>query len=411
MAQLPGVYFTINTENLGRLEPDADTVAGLVLGNITGLGALPNLAEKTIYSLKQAEDLGLTKTYDETNAVAAWIHIADFFRKNPNGELHVLTLDAPPTFNDVLHASTGAALAFIRNANGRIKQLGVVLNNPSLHATFMANIATHIATAQDFCRTLEAEYKWLDVVFFEGLGFDIASGSLPNLRAADRPNVSVVLGNDKTWQTIDANYEGTSAIGEVLGSSTGKPIHDSFAEAKESNTLTDVADSRFLDVRIKLTDPDSYTQDEDAKAVLNEKGFVFPRQYALRSGWYWTQSQNCSLTTSDLSSIEMVQVINKAQRVLYNTLVPYINKTFNITAAGRLAFLDRKLAEDDVRNQLEANMADNYSQLVAVIVDPEKDENNQPYPSIQIDNTLRVFVGIRAKGKTIYIQVNVGYVA
>lgn len=409
MAQLPNVSFSISTDNLNRLEPNSDTVAGLVLAGIVGLARFPDLSENVFYSLKQAEDLGLTQQYDYNNSVAAWVHISDFFRENPNGELHILTLEDPATIDDVLHWSTGKALAFIRNANGRIKQLAVVLNNPAIHATFMGSISTHLATAQKFCGTMAEEYKWIDVVFLEALGFDIAVGSLTNLRAADNPNVALVVGNDETFLGYDPAYEGTAALGQLLGASTRKPIHESFAEAKTDNTLTDESAQRFLSIRIKKTAPDIYLNDQTAQAALYDRGYIFPRKYALRNGFYWVQSTNLSLPTSDLSSIEMVQVINKAQRVLYSTLLKYINKTFNITAAGRLAFLDRKLVEDDVRNELQTNMAQNYSELVAVIVDPEKDENNQLYPSIQVDNTLRVFVGIRAKGKIIYIAVNVGY--
>lgn len=409
MLPLPNVTFTVTSNNLNRLEPDADNVAGLILGLIDFAPSLPDGTITVLYSLAQAEALGLTEANDASAEVAAWIHIADFFRENPNGELHLLVKETELTPDDVFKLPNALALDFVRSANGRIKQLGVVFNNDALRPTFMAGINSHVQLAQNMCDECAKEYKWLDVVFMEALGFDQDVASITELREADRPNVAVVVGNDKNWVSQSTSYPGTQPIGAILGVSTNKEIHESFAEAKTDNTITDVAANRFLDVVIKQTGQDIYKDNPANQSALYTAGYIFPRQFANRSGWYWVQSTNLSLPTSDLSSIELVQVINKAQRVLYNTLLKYINKNVDVNAQGRLTFLEKEGIRNDVITELDNNLANNYSDLVSVIVDPEKDENNQPYPSIQVDSTLRVLVGIRAKGKLIYIAVNVGY--
>lgn len=409
---LPNVSFTISTSNLGRLEPNTDNVAGIILCGITGLAGFPDKTTTILFSLQQAEDLGLTSANDLSNGVLGWFHVSEFFRMNPSGELHVYSIETIHTVNDLFDDTTGLALPFIRDAKGRIKQLTFELSGVGVaYDTFIADLPTALLEIQTFCNLMADEKKWIDVVFVPAYNFTESLGSLIDIRTVDNPNCCVIVGNDPKVLAAHANYARTLPQGTVLGSSTNKLVHDSFGWAQDANTITtSLPPDRFLDITYKITGPDDYKNNPTNQGVLLDKGFVFPRNFANRSGFYWVQSQNTSLATNDLDSVELVQVINKVQRTMYNTLIPYVNQTFNITDAGRLATLDSELIKDDITNDLEANVGNNYSELTEVIVDPAKDANNDPYPSILLDKTLRVFVGIRAKGKAVFIEVEVGFV-
>lgn len=405
---LPTFSIEIKTGNLGRIDAGADNVAALLIAGGVAASGLAVDTVKTIYSLKQAESLGITATYDSTNSIFAHYHIEEFFRENPNGELWTMLLDST-TERDEIFEGDQYAKYLINAANGRIKQLGVVWNEPTTH-TITYILGTAIAKAEGLRATLLAEKKPLDVIFIEGYGFDEAATAITDIRSKAAPGVVVVVGRDQYAKDlaitdVSANH---AAVGTVLGMSTNKELHESFAWADESNTLTDEANGRFLGVEIGVTNAADY-EEEVALGTLHDKGFVFPRQYANRSGYYWNQSQGCVAITDDFKYTELIEVLNKAIRLTYNTLVKYINKSFDLTDEGRLTNMERSFIENELRGNIETNMATNYSKLSTVIIDPAKDDQNQAYPSLFTIPTLRAIVGIRPKGKAEDIYLFIGF--
>ena len=54
-------------------------------------------------------------------------------------------------------------------------------------------------------------------------------------------------------------------------------------------------------------------------------------------------------------------------------------------------------------------MGNSVSALPTIIVDPATDDNQQPYPSMVVDPTLRVKLGIQPRGKSELIIFDAGY--
>jgi hypothetical protein len=258
---------------------------------------------------------------------------------------------------------------------------------------------------------MAALQKGIDVVFMEGFGFDQSPASITDLRALGARNVAVVVGKDPVLAASVTEFNGYAAIGTVLGSSTKKQVHESFAWAKDGNSITSAADERFLSVGINsdLASPDEYMEDEAAQNALHDKGYIFPRQFPLRSGFYWNQSNNCVLVSDDFKNIESMQVINKAVRLVASVLAPHINESFNLVTGGRLTEIARQTIVDEIRTELETNLSNNISSIGSIVVDPAKDSNNEDYPSLIADSTLRAIVGIVPKGKSEQIILEIGY--
>lgn len=413
---IPTITINVSTDNLNRQEPDTDNIGAMVLPEATF--ALSAGSSTILYNLKQAEALGFSTVEDASTGFLHYENIKEFFRLNSNGELHILVTSNASIADMFGDSSTpGLIEPFIVQANGRIKQLAIMADDIDT-AWFDDNIVASngIAKAQAFVDRMAAKNLLIDNVFLEGMGFDYTPAAAPDLRAKNARNVGVVVGGDKVIAGLNTNFNVYAAVGTALGSSTNKQIHESFAEAKNENSITSPADDRFLSVKISsnLATADLYTSDPDAMKALHDKGYIFPRQVPFKSGYYWNQSSNCVAVSEDINSLELAQVINKAIRLTGEVLAPYINKNFNVTKDGRLTEIDRRTIAGQIRQKLETNMANNISNSpdddpITILVDPAKDKDNQPYPSLVADATLRVFLSLRPKGKAEQIVLTVGF--
>lgn len=409
----PSFEINITEGNLDRPAANVDNVAALVLSSCT---VLDPMEPEVIYSVKQAEALGFSAAEDATSGLLHYEHIKEFFRMNPNGELHIVATAVTVTLSTMLGNSTtaGTLEPFIVAQNGRIKQLAIMATAPAVD-WFDEHFDTNdgVAQAQAFCDRLRVKHVPLDVLFLEGHGFDYTAATAPDLRAKNAPNVAVVIGGDYAVSSSMSTLfgQGYAAVGTVLGSSTNKEVHQSFAWSKPENAITSGADERFLKVRYvsNMTVDDPYAADPLLLMALHDKGYIFPRQVPFVSGFYWNQSNNCVPVTNDINSIELMQVINKAIRIVGVAIAPYINRDYALTADGRLTPLERQSIVAVIRTALETNMGNSVSALPTIIVDPATDDNQQPYPSMVVDPTLRVKLGIQPRGKSELIIFDAGY--
>lgn len=397
--------------NLNRPDLNEDNIAMMVLPE--GTYAIAALEPEIVYSLKQAEAFGFSPANDEVYDMLHHEHIKEFFRENPNGELHLITTTGQTVAAMLGNSSTvGSLEPYLIAMNGKIKQIAI-LAEESVADWFVDNLITAdlVTKTQGLVNRLAQKNIFLDTIFLEGMGFSMAPGDAPDMRAKNAPNVAVVLGKDLGVASIKVDFHNYAAIGTVLGSATKKAIHESFAWYKKENTITSNVDDRFLEVRISsnLTVADPYVNNDTNLKVLHDKGYVFPRQVPFLTGFYWNQSNNCVLVSDDYNSTELVQVINKAIRIVGATIAPHINETYDVTKEGRLTEIARRTLTAEIRGALETNMGDNISSIGTLLVDPTNDENNQPYPSLVTDPTLRVFLGLVPKGKTEQIIFQAGF--
>src|SRR5690348_4745268 len=84
MAGLPNVSIEILNGQLGRVSPVADGVAGLMLSGVA-VGDVALGSPKQIFSLEEAEDLGINEAYDTTNTTNVWKQIKEFYQRAGDG--------------------------------------------------------------------------------------------------------------------------------------------------------------------------------------------------------------------------------------------------------------------------------------------------------------------------------------
>lgn len=69
---------------------------------------------------------------------------------------------------------------------------------------------------------------------------------------------------------------------------------------------------------------------------LDAYGFIFGRKLANYTGTYINDNPACIVATSDYSKMNLNRVVNKAQRLVYQALVPFINANINVNSDGSI---------------------------------------------------------------------------
>lgn len=365
---------TINRLNggLGRKNPTADGNCLLVIGGAVAATGLAIGAVAELLSVDDAETLGITAAYDDTNDILAHHHIDEFFRISPDGNLFILLDDG---------TLTNATLRTILNAQASIKAIGIVRNA----ATAPANFATYIAGYQTLIDELRAANRYVSSVLVEGVQFDDATliSAYTDLRTYNAPNVSVVIAQDPVIRAVKAEHETYAAIGTALGAISVRAVSENLGSVNIRNKpapykatndypLTDVARSRWVGAVLQ-SGIDFGALTAAQIATLNERGYILVGFYNGYPGYFFNDSHTCVEIASDYARIENNRVWDKAALLLRNALLPKLRGNLPVDPnSGELRSIAAKELEAIGKQALEGMEAAEEISGSDVYIDPSQ---------------------------------------
>ena len=162
------------------------------------------------------------------------------------------------------------------------------------------------------------------------------------------------------------------------------------------------AETMYLgSVAAELGDPD----------VAHDLGYIVPRTFVGKSGYYWSDDHLATNASDDYCAIPRRRVIDKAYRIAYKTLVDEIAENVPENAEGKLAAFHCKGVETSVESAIvnsmtsEGNLGndpDDASDLgVQCYIDPEQ--------NILATSRLEVSLRVKPYGYSKYIDVKLGF--
>jgi hypothetical protein len=319
---------------LGRRNPSEDMVSGLLVHG-WATPSLPLGAIATLFSVRDAEGLGLTRAYDAANEGLVHYHIREFFRMNPNGELHLMLV--PTTVTDwslLVDKDQQYAAKLLRTANGRIRQLGVAFNlyqnyTPVLSGGLDAQLPAVISKAQALADSEFVQKRPVDIVI-EGRSYNGTASAAANLRALDAANVSVVIAQDRSPGSPfgDGLSPGHAALGTVLGTISAAQVQQNIGALALFNLTGNGA---FLAAGLSSGQALASYSETDL-GTLKDKGYLFALPYAGYAGHYWCDSATCTEAASDFAYIENNRTMHKASRLAYRALLPLLMSNVPVDA-------------------------------------------------------------------------------
>ncbi len=364
---------------LGRKNPTLDGVCLLIIG---GAVAATSLAIKTaieFLAIEDAEAVGITPSYDDTNSILAHHHIDEFFRVSPNGNLFVVLDDGTLTTTDIK--------ALVK-ANPTIKNIGFVRNAEKVTVPAL-DMAVLVAGYQTMVNELRAENRNIATVLVEGGEFTFATliSAYTDARTYASGNVGIVIAQDPIIRALKAAYETYAAIGTVLGAISVRGVHENIGSidieqkpsAYKGNAnyqLTDVARQRWLSA--VLQDGKTFASLSQADiTALNDKGYIFVGNYNGYDGFYFNNSHTCIEKASDYSRIENNRVWDKGADLARTALLPRVKSNLlKDPVTGYIRAIEATELETIAVNAINVMAAAGEISGHAIYIDPKQDISN-----------------------------------
>lgn len=391
---LPGVNIVVENGNLGRTPTTADGVAGLI---VVG-AAKPNLplyTPKQIFSLKEAEALGLTQANDTADKVDAYQQIKEFYAEAGNGaELWIMTVAMAKTMAETLDpaTATNSARKLLDAADGKIRLLAIGRYiDPTLTytQTTQGGIDKDVHDALPKAQALSIEYtnefKPFHT-FIDARGWNGVAADLTDLHTYTHSKVSVVLAS-----TVSGKK--SAAVGLVLGRAAKLPVQRKIARVKDG--ALNISEGY-------LTNGSSIETQQSAIRVAYEKGYITFRKYVGKSGYYFVYDPTATSETDDFLTLTNNRVMNKAITLIYSVYVEEINDEVEISAEGKLSANQVAYIRQIMNNALNLQMvSEGECSAAEVFVDPAQD--------IIATDKLTVVVRITPVGYKKSIEVTLGF--
>ena len=392
---LPRVKITFENGALGGVAPSEDGVCGLVA---YATAVSTTFALNTPYLITKLDGLvalGITSEATGANA-ALYKTVKEFYSEAPDGtKLWVMGVAASTTIANLTDKANNIISPLLMAARGSINILMLKVASaaePTMSGSIDGAVLTAVtnlqALAEDWTVNKYAPFMCL----VEALSYNGVAASLPDLTARSDNRVGVVLGDSVTGSA-------GAAVGLVAGRLAAEPVQRSLARVRSGAIK---AETMYIGTnQAELGDPD----------VANDLGYIVPRTFVGKSGYYWSDDHLATSASDDYCAIPRRRVIDKAYRIAYKTLVDEIAENVPVNTEGKLAAFHCKGVETSVESAIvnsmtsEGNLGndpDNASDLgVQCYIDPDQ--------NILATSRLEINLKVKPHGYSKYIDVKLGF--
>lgn len=380
---LSNVNITVNRDGLGLIAVQSDGAAGISLRGEAVSGKLELSQPYLIYSVADAEKLGIEAT--GVNA-AAYRQIDEFYQTAGTGTKLYIILSDKASKNSALKETLKKMLEY---ANGSIVLLGMSWPDAAKTSPVeQGGLIKEVFDTQTMLQTLSVEYTNRIMPFIsviDGAGFKGDANTLTDL---------TTMNNYRTVISLTAtDNSGVGAIGQLLGSIMAQPVHRKISRVK-NGSLPMTQGEAFL------TDKVSIEGRDEQLGAITDKGYLVYRTFPGRTGYFYNGDFTATLPTDDLCSIARLRVMDKALKIAYNTYVNELDDEIDVTEDGNLEPAHVSYLQEVIYNQIMGNMSDSISGF-SVVIDPSQ--------NILSGKGLDISLSITPKGYLNPINVTLGF--
>ncbi len=381
---LPKVIFNIAKEGLGGLADVGNKVAGLICTGEAVAGKLELGKSYQIFSLKEAESLGISQTENPF----AYKQVKSFYDLAGSGTvLWVMLVGGTVTMTKMLEKTGKYAPQLISNAKGKIRVLGVakaLKGNEVIANGLDKDVQTAVVQGQQLAAHFEKKYMPFRVVV-SGNAWNGKVADLKDYTETDLNKVSCLLGSE--------TEEKHGAIGLLLGRTTAIPVQRKIHRVK---------DGRVLPLVAYFTDGTTIDGKADLWDAIDDKGYIFFRTFAGRSGYYFSGDKTLTRSTDDFKTLSNGFVMDKAMLISYDVLVAELSDEVLLSEDGSIHPAIIKSWQTKLESNLEKLMVQKGElSAISVTIDPKQNV-------LQLG---KVVVGIKLLpvGYAEMIEANIGF--
>lgn len=387
---IPKINIKYLNGQLGTVAPSMDGfLAMAVIGATTVSSTFVYATPYTLYSEDSLKALGVTAVNNPRIVQL----VGQFYAEASEGTPLVLVgYNESETMTAICDKSTGKLKALLQGMKGSLRGVVVVKkDNEEAVVTegLDPDVFTAIPKAQELAEYVATSLYAPCFIALEGRDFSDAA-SLKDLSDEENNRVCVVIG-DVAATSKDA------AMGTFAGRIAASPIQQNIGRvATGALAPTEMyIGSSLVDVV------------PDEVATLYDKGYISPRIYVGRTGYYFADDRMACTITDDYAHLTARRTIDKAARIAYDTLLQYMLGEIPVNDDGTMQNAMLKSWQSEVEAAIDAQMTA-FGELSAVdgsgckcFIDPS--QNVIATSAITMTLKVRPFAYAR------YITVELGF--
>ena len=336
---LPRIKISYLNGQLGTVGDSPDGQFALVCG-ATAAGGTFEL-EKA-YSVRNMDDLAALGVTADNNA-RLYKHVKEFYDEAEGGtELVVYGVAKSTKMTALLDKNTGSARKLVEGQNGRLRGLFVAGDGDSTGSATEGldpDVLSALPIAQQLAEWATEELYAPLFVILEGRGYTGDTGELRDLGELAYNRVGILIGD------TESGSEG-ACVGTLAGRLAGLPVQRNAGRVKDGALFP----TEMYIGSVKVDEGGSVV------AGLYDKGYITPRKYVGRSGYFFTDDRLACDETDDYAHISHRRVIDKAYRIVYDTLLDMMLDELEVNEDGTLQAGIVKSWQQSVEDALNAGM-------------------------------------------------------
>jgi hypothetical protein len=390
--QLPRVKIQFLNGLLGTVSDSTDGLTALVCGATAVAGTL---ALGTAYTLTCMDDLTALGVTSANNATL-YRHVSAFYDEAGSGvKLVLFPVAASTSLVDLCdYTKTGASSlrTLITGQNGALRGIGIAgvgTTASSETAGIAADVYSALPKAQQLAEWATTELYAPLFIALEGRNYD-SSKELTDLTSQQYNRCLVMVGDTESDST-------GAAIGLLLGRVAVTPVQRNIGRVR-TGALTPSA--MYLGSK-------KVEENSTLVSAIYEKGYLVPRKYVGRTGYYFADDTMACDGTDDYAHLATRRVIDKAYRIAYDTMLDALLDELEVNSDGTLQTGVVKYWQQTVANAVNRQMTAN-GELSAT--DGEGcvcyvDETQ----NVVSTSSLQVTLKVTPYGYARYVNVNLGF--
>ncbi|MBR1839358.1 MAG: hypothetical protein IJ782_02040 [Prevotella sp.] len=390
---LPRVKIQFLNGQLGTVGVSADGLLALIVGAAAVAATFALNTPYTVTSVDDLADLGIT----EDNNAALFKAVSQFYDEAEAGTRLVIYGVAPATtatnICDYSKTAAGYARDLITRQNGALR--GIIITGVNTGGSAAStngldpDVFTALPKAQQLAEWATTELYAPIFIVIEGRKYD-ATKELKDLTAETYNRVAVLIGDTESGSDV-------ACMGTLAGRIASCPVQRNIGRVKSGSLFP-----TEMYVGTKAVE-----EAESIIAQIYDKGYIVPRRYVGKSGYFFADDQMACDPTDDYAHLTYRRTIDKAYRIAYATLLDMLLDELEVNEDGTLQTAVVKdwqqTVEDAINRQMTAN-----GELSATDGEGCKcfiDETQNVLATSKINVTLKV----RPFGYARYVDVNLGF--
>lgn len=316
-------------------------------------------------------------------------HISEFFRMQPQGILYTGFFPVPGG------SYTFTEIPTIQNFSvGTIRHVGLFKNFSSAWSI------NDLTTIDTICKASDVLHKNISALYAADLSGTADIMTLADLNTLSANKSMTCIGQDAGGQgnfLFKTIGKSITTLGAQLGTSALKKVSESIAWVGKFNISNGVECETVGFANGQLLSALS----DNSLGVLNDRRYVFLRKFTGVSGSYFNDSHMAVNVSSDYAYLENNDVIDKAIRGIYSSLLPQLNSPLQLNSDGTLS--------ETTTASLESLAAVNLDQMVRDGELSDYGVSINPAQNVLTSSKIIVVVQLLINGVARQIEVPIGF--